>query len=145
MPVAFDTHQLISRLIQGQMPQAQAEAVSAALQEALEESVGQLATKSWILLRLRTDLKHLKLDDRRELGTDAAHPGETVAVQGLAPGAVGRSHQVAGVAKCRHDSRTPCQGIEPRLLRRRYDARFRLQLHQVQGMPGSRCTSVRSR
>lgn len=59
MPVAFDTHALIQRLIQGQMPQVQAEAVSAALQEALEESVGQLATKT-DLADVRTDLKHLK-------------------------------------------------------------------------------------
>ena len=45
MPVAFDTHQLITRLTEGQMTLAQAEAVSAALQQALESSIGQLATK----------------------------------------------------------------------------------------------------
>ena len=59
MPVAFDTYALISRLQQGQMPLAQAEAVSQALKEALEESVGQLATKT-DLADVRTDLKHLK-------------------------------------------------------------------------------------
>lgn len=56
MPVAFDTHALITRLTQGQMPLAQAEAVSAALQEALEESIGQLATKK-DLETLGTDLR----------------------------------------------------------------------------------------
>jgi hypothetical protein len=70
MPVAFDTYQLITRLQQGQMPLAQAEAVSAALQEALEASVGQLATKTDIAdvrkdmaamdTRIATDFKHLK-------------------------------------------------------------------------------------
>jgi hypothetical protein len=70
MPVAFDTHALIQRLIQGQMPQAQAEAVSAALQEALEESIGTLATKADIAdvrkdmaamdTRIATEFKHLK-------------------------------------------------------------------------------------
>jgi hypothetical protein len=44
MPVAFDTHQLITRLTHGQMTLEQAEAVSAALQEALESSIGTLAT-----------------------------------------------------------------------------------------------------
>lgn len=45
MPVTFDTHKLITRLMHGQMTEAQAEAVSDALQEALEGSIGQLATK----------------------------------------------------------------------------------------------------
>ena len=58
MPVAFDTHLLIQRLTQGQMTLAQAEAVSAALQEALESSIGQLATKHDIA-EVRTDIKHL--------------------------------------------------------------------------------------
>ena len=58
MPVAFDTYLLISRLQQGQMPLAQAEAVSAALQEALEESVGSLATKADIA-DVRKDFKQL--------------------------------------------------------------------------------------
>ena len=58
MPVAFDTYALITRLQQGQMPLAQAEAVSAALQEALEESVGQLATKADIA-DVRKDFKQL--------------------------------------------------------------------------------------
>ena len=44
MPVAFDTHKLITRLIQGQMPQAQAEAIAAALKEALDAPTLQLAT-----------------------------------------------------------------------------------------------------
>lgn len=70
MPVAFDTHALIQRLIQGQMPQGQAEAVSAALQEALESSIGQLATKTDIAdvrkdmtamdTRIVGEFKHLK-------------------------------------------------------------------------------------
>ena len=70
MPVAFDTYQLITRLQQGQMPLAQAEAVSAALQEALEESIGTLATKADIAdvrkdmaamdTRIATEFKHLK-------------------------------------------------------------------------------------
>lgn len=59
MPVAFDTHALITRLTQGQMPLAQAEAVSAALQEALESSIGHLATKT-DLADVRKDLKHVK-------------------------------------------------------------------------------------
>lgn len=62
MPVAFDTHALITRLTQGQMPLAQAEAVSAALQEALEESIGQLATKKDLEAlgtALRKDFTHL--------------------------------------------------------------------------------------
>ena len=59
MPVAFDTHALIQRLQQGQMPLAQAEAVSAALQEALEESIGTLATKK--------DLEALGSDLRKDL------------------------------------------------------------------------------
>jgi hypothetical protein len=59
MPVAFDTHALIQRLIQGQMPLEQAEAVSAALQEALESSIGHLAMKHDIA-DVRTDLKHVK-------------------------------------------------------------------------------------
>ena len=58
MPVAFDTHQLITRLTQGQMTLEQAEAVSAALQEALEISTGQLATKHDIA-EVRADIKHL--------------------------------------------------------------------------------------
>lgn len=45
MPVTFDTHKLITRLTQGQMTLEQAEAVSEALQQALEGSIGQLATK----------------------------------------------------------------------------------------------------
>jgi hypothetical protein len=70
MPVAFDTYALITRLQQGQMPLAQAEAVSAALQEALEESIGTLATKADIAdvrkdlaaleSRMSTEFKHLK-------------------------------------------------------------------------------------
>jgi hypothetical protein len=70
MPVAFDTYALITRLQQGQMPLAQAEAVSAALQEALEESIGTLATKADIAdvrkdmaamdTRIATEFKHLK-------------------------------------------------------------------------------------
>jgi hypothetical protein len=70
MPVAFDTYALITRLQQGHMPLAQAEAVSAALQEALEESIGTLATKADIAdvrkdmaamdTRIATDFKHLK-------------------------------------------------------------------------------------
>jgi hypothetical protein len=60
MPVAFDTYQLITRLQQGQMPLAQAEAVSAALQEALEESIGTLATRADIA------------DVRKDLGADIA-------------------------------------------------------------------------
>lgn len=63
MPVAFDTHQLISRLIQGQMPQAQAEAVSAALTEALDETIGTLATKQDLAAletRVAREFKHLK-------------------------------------------------------------------------------------
>ena len=60
MPVAFDTHQLIQRLLQGNLPLQQAEAISAALQEALEESIGQLATK--------TDIA----DVRKDLGADIA-------------------------------------------------------------------------
>ena len=69
MPVAFDTHQLITRLIQGQMSVVQAEAISAALQEALENSIGQLATKTDLadvrkdlqtdIAAVRTDIKHL--------------------------------------------------------------------------------------
>ena len=62
MPVAFDTHALITRLTQGQMTLAQAEAVSAALQEALESSIGQLATKADLLTletNLSRDIKHL--------------------------------------------------------------------------------------
>jgi hypothetical protein len=70
MPIAFDTHLLITRLIQGQMPQAQAEAVSAALTEALDDVIGTLATKTDIAdvrkdmaamdTRIATDFKHLK-------------------------------------------------------------------------------------
>jgi hypothetical protein len=45
MPVSFDTHRLITRLTQGEMSLAQAEAVSDALQQALEDSIGPLATK----------------------------------------------------------------------------------------------------
>lgn len=63
MPVAFDTYALITRLQQGQMPLAQAEAVSAALQEALEESIGTLATKKdleALETRVATEFKHLK-------------------------------------------------------------------------------------
>ena len=56
MPVAFDTHQLIQRLIQGNLPLEQAEAISAALQEALEASIGQLATKED--LRRRSETPH---------------------------------------------------------------------------------------
>ena len=59
MPVAFDTHALITRLIQGQMPQAQAEAMSEALKEALDEAVGQLATKK--------DVADLGADLRKDL------------------------------------------------------------------------------
>jgi len=59
MPVAFDTHALITRLIQGQMPQSQAEAVSAALTEALDDVIGTLATK--------TDLEVLGADLRKDL------------------------------------------------------------------------------
>ena len=69
MPVAFDTYALITRLQQGQMPLAQAEAVSAALQEALEESIGTRATKADIAdvrkdmaamdTRIATEFKHL--------------------------------------------------------------------------------------
>ena len=62
MPVAFDTHQLISRLMQGQMPQEQAEAVSAALTEALDDVIGTLATKKdldALGADLRKDLKQL--------------------------------------------------------------------------------------
>lgn len=65
MPVAFDTHALIQRLIQGQMPQVQAEAVSAALQEALEASIGTLATKADIAdvrKDLKTDIADLRKD-----------------------------------------------------------------------------------
>ena len=56
MPVSFDTHALIQRLIQGQMPQVQAEAVSAALTEALDDVIGTLATKK-DLEALGTDLR----------------------------------------------------------------------------------------
>jgi hypothetical protein len=59
MPITFDTHKLITRLTQGQMSLEQAEAVSDALQEAVEGSIGQLATKSDIA-DLRTELKHVK-------------------------------------------------------------------------------------
>ena len=59
MPVAFDTHALIQRLIQGQMPQTQAEAVSAALTEALDDVIGTLATKQ--------DLEALGSDLRKDL------------------------------------------------------------------------------
>jgi hypothetical protein len=45
MAVTFDTHKLITRLTQGQMTLEQAEAVSEALSQALEGSIGQLATK----------------------------------------------------------------------------------------------------
>jgi hypothetical protein len=66
MPVAFDTYALITRLQQGQMPLAQAEAVSAALQEALEESIGTLATKADIA-DVRKDLDALGADLRKDL------------------------------------------------------------------------------
>ena len=59
MPVAFDTHAIIQRLIQGQMPQVQAEAVSAALTEALDDVIGTLATKQ--------DLDALGADLRKDL------------------------------------------------------------------------------
>ena len=59
MPVAFDTHALITRLTQGQMPLAQAEAVSQALQEALEASLGQLATTQDVSL-VETRLDHVE-------------------------------------------------------------------------------------
>lgn len=45
MPVAFDTHALINRLLQGNLPLEQAEAISAALTEALDDVIGTLATK----------------------------------------------------------------------------------------------------
>jgi hypothetical protein len=51
MAVTFDTHKLITRLTEGQMTLAQAEAVSEALSQALEGSIGQLATKA--------DVQHL--------------------------------------------------------------------------------------
>jgi len=55
MPIAFDTHALITRLTHGQMTMEQAEAVSAALQEALDSSIGTLATKQDLdLLRTAT-------------------------------------------------------------------------------------------
>ena len=70
MPVAFDTHQFIQRLIHGNLPLEQAEAISAALQEALEASIGQLATKADIAdvrkdmsamdTRIANEFKHLK-------------------------------------------------------------------------------------
>ena len=66
MPVAFDTHLLIQRLIQGQMSIEQAEAVSAALQEALESSIGQLATKT-DMADIRKDLATLATNLTREM------------------------------------------------------------------------------
>jgi len=45
MPVAFDTHALITKLTQGNLPIEQAEAISAALTEALNDVIGTLATK----------------------------------------------------------------------------------------------------
>ena len=66
MPVAFDTYALITRLQQGQMPLAQAEAVSAALQEALEESIGTLATKA-DSADVRKDLATNSADVRKDL------------------------------------------------------------------------------
>ena len=59
MPVAFDTYALITKLTQGQMPLAQAEAVSAALTEALDDVIGTLATKK--------DLEALGADLRKDL------------------------------------------------------------------------------
>lgn len=59
MPVAFDTHALITKLIQGQMPQVQAEAVSAALTEALDDVTHTLAT--------RKDLEALGTDMRKDM------------------------------------------------------------------------------
>jgi hypothetical protein len=63
MAVTFDTHKLITRLTQGQMTLEQAEAVSEALSQALEGSLGQLATKPDLdTLRTTTkaDLDHLE-------------------------------------------------------------------------------------
>ena len=69
MPVAFDTHALINRLLQGNMPLEQAEAISAALTEALDDVIGTLATKTDIdtvrkdvatsIAEVRSDIKHL--------------------------------------------------------------------------------------
>ena len=71
MPVAFDTHALITKLIHGQMPQVQAEAVSAALTEALDDVIGTLATKKDLEALgtdLRKDLGALGTDLRKDLG-----------------------------------------------------------------------------
>ena len=65
MPVAFDTHALINRLLQGNMPLEQAEAISAALTEALDDVIGTLATKK-DLDALSTNLKK----DMAQLSTD---------------------------------------------------------------------------
>jgi hypothetical protein len=62
MPVAFDTHLLIQRLMQGQMPLEQAEAISAALTEALDDVIGTLATKKdldALGADLKKDIAHL--------------------------------------------------------------------------------------
>ena len=55
MPVAFDTHALIQRLLHGNVPLEQAEAISAALSEALDDVIGTLATKK-DLASLETNL-----------------------------------------------------------------------------------------
>lgn len=55
MPVAFDTHALIQRLLHGNVPLEQAEAISAALTEALDDVIGTLATKK-DLASLETNL-----------------------------------------------------------------------------------------
>ena len=83
MPVAFDTHALIQRLLHGNLPLEQAEAISAALQEALESSIGQLATKDDLThlgTALRQDIAHMGIalrQDVENLGTalrqDIAH------------------------------------------------------------------------
>lgn len=64
MPVTFDTHRLIQRLTQGQMTLEQAEAVSEALQQALEGSLGQLASKA--------DVEHLEKRLTWMVGTNMA-------------------------------------------------------------------------
>jgi hypothetical protein len=63
MAVTFDTHKLITRLTQGQMTLEQAEAVSEALSQALEGSLGQLATKddvTHLTATVHADMKHLR-------------------------------------------------------------------------------------
>jgi hypothetical protein len=62
MAVTFDTHKLITRLTQGQMTLEQAEAVSEALSQALEGSIGQLATKedlTHLTVAMKAEVKHL--------------------------------------------------------------------------------------